>query len=184
MSVCVWWGGRFIQMFRVNCIAWTCPSVWSTLCQSCLEPFNGCLHGFRWVWPHCQMKLVGTLWWLKEVMVLWLLDRSKRDNECWFCHIVKASVSIITRNIKTAAYATQIQFYKEAISLTAKFIIFPVFWWHESQKIYNVTGFVFYFFTKKKKVEMKKLCHREDPRCRICMPITVSFEWNFLKWKL
>lgn len=142
---------------------------------------------FKWLFPWFQVsqtslpnELVGTLWWPKEVM---MLDRSKRDNNHWFCHMVKASLSVKTRNIKTVAYRAHINSIKKSISLTAKFIIFPVFWWHESQKIRNVTDLFFTFFLQNK-VETKKLYHREDPYCRICLLITVSFKGNLLKWKL
>lgn len=142
-----------IQIVGVNCIRWTCLSVWSTLYWSHMGLPKERFHkGFKeTLWHRSQTKLVGKPCRTIEVPVLRLLNRSKNDNNknC-FCNIWKANLSVITRDIKIMP--TQVIKYnsiKKSIRVTAKIVIFPVFWWPRSQKnkTYILTE-IFYIFTE------------------------------------
>lgn len=120
-----------VQIVWVNCTGCTCLRVWSALCYSSTELSNKCFHkGFKWTSGRCcQRKPGGKPRRTPEITLRRLPNRSKNGkNKNCFHHILKASLSVITSNIKTVPTQLKYISIKKPISLTAKIVIFPVFW--------------------------------------------------------
>lgn len=163
----------------MNCIRWTCLSVWSALCWSSTELSNASFHkGFKCTWLCCQMKLVGKPWQTAEITLLRLSNSGNNDHNRNHIHyIVKASLSVIISNINTVPPQHQYSSIKKPISFIVKIVIFPVFWWHRSQKekLYCDRSFLTLFLNQRVIWKIHAIERISAVECRICKMLFFFF---------